>query len=105
MQLTQQYKKGLQEQVLAKEEQMAAARTKQHEEEKHTGIRTEKIIKKRTQGKKNKKIVHKALTVTLSSLLQRRARNLGARPAIILVRTSTTVPPLSPPLREQINQK
>ena len=41
-----------QEHTLAEEEQMTAARTKQHEEEKHTGIMTEKTKKRRKQDKK-----------------------------------------------------
>ena len=44
--------------VLAQEEQRTAARTKQHEEERHTGIRTEK--KRLREKGKNKKIVLKA---------------------------------------------
>ena len=43
--------------------QVAAARTKQREEEKHTGIRTEKKKKKKSLGK-SKKIVLKASMVT-----------------------------------------
>ena len=40
--------------VRAKEEQMTAARTKQHEQEKPTGIRTGKKTKRRKQGQNNK---------------------------------------------------
>ena len=46
----------LQEHVLAEEEQMTAARTKQHEEDKHTGIRTDEKKKRSKQGKKGRKI-------------------------------------------------
>ena len=48
------------EHVIAEQEQMTAARTKQYEEAKHTGIRTEKKKTTRNQGKENKKIVFKA---------------------------------------------
>ena len=43
------------EHVLAEEERMTAARPKQREGEKLTGVRTEKKKKKSKQGKKNKK--------------------------------------------------
>ena len=54
----------LQEHVLAEEEQMTAARTKQHEEDKHTGIRTDEKKKRSKQGKKAGKSVLKASIVT-----------------------------------------
>ena len=43
-----------QEHVLA-EEKVAVVRTKQHEKQKQTGIRTEKEKKRRKQGKKARK--------------------------------------------------
>ena len=65
-----------QEHVLVEKEQMTAARTKQREEGKHTGIRMEKK-KRRKQGKKTrkaqKKIVLKVLILKQSfpALLQK----------------------------------
>ena len=44
--------------VLSDEDQMTAARTKQYEEEKHTGIRTERNKKTRKQGRKRLSLIH-----------------------------------------------
>ena len=56
-----------QEHVLAEEEQMTAARTKQHEEEKHTGVRA--AGKRRKEGSKAKskksRLCYKAEPATL----------------------------------------
>ena len=101
-----------QEHVLAEEEQMTAARTKQHEEEKHTGIRTEKN-ERRKQGKKLEnrtqdrtqgidiknpyRLCYKAEPETLPHYLP---SSYSRRQ-----RYQVSVLPLSiPPLREQVNE-
>ena len=49
------------EHVLAEEKRVSAARTKQHEEEKHTGIKTDKNMQKK--GNKEKKQANRAQSV------------------------------------------
>ena len=50
--MTQEIKRLQEEHVLAEEEPMTAARTKQHEDENHTGIRTKKNEKRRSKATK-----------------------------------------------------
>ena len=68
---------------------MTAARSKQHEEQKHTRIRTEE--NKRRQNKKSKRIVLKASIATKSSRLCYIAETVSSAA-------------VEPPFREQINQ-
>ena len=92
---------------------MTAARTKQHQREKHTGVSTDKNRKRRkpwatkqesrTLGVENNKA---------SCLLQSRAGALATRFSILFLPSSTAVPSVTinsaavePPLREQINQR
>ena len=79
-----------QEHVLAEEEQMTAAQTKQHEDEKHTGIRTEKKKEgsKTNKQERKKKVVLKASTLLKKKLhlfRQSRAGDLATRSAIFFL--------------------
>ena len=89
-----------------------AAQTKEHEEDKHTGIRQDTILqvgskvqkqKKRTQGvysNKSSRLCYKAEPGTLSHHLPSSSSALSSA----TVSSVTAAAAVEPPLREQINE-